>query len=1362
MKLKVNTNSHLLTVVILLTILLLVNIGFNASAQTTLLSEDFESGSTSWTITTNSGSTQNYWEVSNGTCSNGTSQLMIRRNNDNCNYRNNKATNTTASISVDSRGYEDLTLDFDWLCNGESGADFGQVFYSIDGSTWTALTDGGSAGIYQGTLTWSNESGIILPADVDDTTFYLGFVWQNNGSGGSGPAFGIDNIEVQGALISVAPPSTPSSGIFSEDFSTGSLPSGWSNTDATGTSAGTWSFNNPGSRTINTTTSANGFAIFDSENIGQDNKYEQAELETPAFDCSTYAIVTMEMEHYFKYSLPSHYQISISNDNGSTYNTLTLDSTETANAETWTADISTYAAGYSQVKLKFTYVGSYAQYWAIDDILVEGVLADSATWTGATNTDWNTASNWSNNSIPSTGTSILIPASAIQMPLVDTATGAAAHNLTIESGASLTIATDSLQGGNLTITGNLTCNGTISNTGNAHIRLSGANKYLSGNYTGGDDVLWMIESGASYLLNGDLTTFGVRIDHGADLDMNGHDISAYTFEQYGTIDLGSSTLSIAGDQFVLTDATLNEGTGTVYFNSGSSTWASKATVSQTVPGVTYYDLQVKANSGYTATLGDGNSFIVSNHLTITDTDSLGGNITTGSTLTVLGDITIGHAASSGIYFTVAHQIKGGGSNSSLIMPSSSSGNLFTISYTNTELAAISSFSGSSMQLNFPIYYSASGNQMIAPLDYENLSISGTGTKSLGGDITINGDLVLSTATLSTTISMVEEVVTTDNSSTIPYVSNGVANNNTTPALATLASNATSMTVTVPSNYASYLVNGLKLDIVHASNSDLDIYLASPGGTVYVVSTDNGGNGAGYVNTQFSDAGSGSMPNNSVLDGHYVPEGFTFSSLPTPISGTWTLYVVDDANGDDGTLMDFSLQLKENATHADLTVKGDWTNTSGTFVAGNGLVTFSGSSLQQITSNGNSFYQVLVNNSAGLSLMDDLTVDNTLTLSNGVVTTGSNMLVMTSTNAADLTAFGQNAFVNGNLRRYIASNTSTYDLPVGNGTSTSNYRLAQLTNNLLVGITFLDAYFQTLQNHNDAQMNVTDGGMSITSMNTAGTWVIEPNTQPTLGSYTVNLSLTGFIGLVDNEFVILKRPVGSTSGADWSTGGGLLNSANSVGRLISDGVAVRTGLTSFSEFGIGDGSGGGASLPIELLSFTAKANSTNEVQLDWSTAVEINNDHFVVERSIDGKNWETVAKVTGAGNSSIQQAYTSYDHEPAGGTNYYRLKQIDTDGSFTYSDIEMIDIAEQERVLGVELYPNPNKGRFTLNISGTDETELQIIVWDLRGQKVFSINHHLDGMNSRLDLDLENILETGNYLVQVTSGQNIDTQHVIIQ
>src|SRR5690606_16141183 len=88
------------------------------------------------------------------------------------------------------------------------------------------------------------------------------------------------------------------------------------------------------------------------------------------------------------------------------------------------------------------------------------------------------------------------------------------------------------------------------------------------------------------------------------------------------------------------------------------------------------------------------------------------------------------------------------------------------------------------------------------------------------------------------------------------------------------------------------------------------------------------------------------------------------------------------------------------------------------------------------------------------------------------------------------------------------------------------------------------------------------------------------------------------------------------------------------------------------------------LPVQLLDFNARAEDS-EVHLTWTTLTEINNDYFTIERSADGKDWEELVAVPGSGNTNTVRRYSWDDRKPLLGRSYYRLKQTDFDGTFTY-------------------------------------------------------------------------------------------------
>jgi len=106
------------------------------------------------------------------------------------------------------------------------------------------------------------------------------------------------------------------------------------------------------------------------------------------------------------------------------------------------------------------------------------------------------------------------------------------------------------------------------------------------------------------------------------------------------------------------------------------------------------------------------------------------------------------------------------------------------------------------------------------------------------------------------------------------------------------------------------------------------------------------------------------------------------------------------------------------------------------------------------------------------------------------------------------------------------------------------------------------------------------------------------------------------------------------------------------------------------------------LPIELLAFDVKPDG-NSVHAVWLTATETNNDHFILERSKDAINFESAGRVDGAGNSNEVLEYSFTDAEYYFGVNYYRLKQVDFDGQYSYSEIRTVVMTENLKV-----YPNP--------------------------------------------------------------------------
>ncbi|MFK7807737.1 MAG: T9SS type A sorting domain-containing protein [Saprospiraceae bacterium] len=129
------------------------------------------------------------------------------------------------------------------------------------------------------------------------------------------------------------------------------------------------------------------------------------------------------------------------------------------------------------------------------------------------------------------------------------------------------------------------------------------------------------------------------------------------------------------------------------------------------------------------------------------------------------------------------------------------------------------------------------------------------------------------------------------------------------------------------------------------------------------------------------------------------------------------------------------------------------------------------------------------------------------------------------------------------------------------------------------------------------------------------------------------------------------------------------------------------------------------LPVELIDFIAIPNKEQrQVSLNWTTGSETNNSYFEVERSSNARDWQLINKIAGKGNSFIQNAYEAVDNNAFTGSNYYRLKQVDFDGSFEYSDVVQVNLFGQE----ISVYPNPVNDRLfveTTALGVTDRVEL---------------------------------------------------------
>lgn len=171
------------------------------------------------------------------------------------------------------------------------------------------------------------------------------------------------------------------------------------------------------------------------------------------------------------------------------------------------------------------------------------------------------------------------------------------------------------------------------------------------------------------------------------------------------------------------------------------------------------------------------------------------------------------------------------------------------------------------------------------------------------------------------------------------------------------------------------------------------------------------------------------------------------------------------------------------------------------------------------------------------------------------------------------------------------------------------------------------------------------------------------------------------------------------------------------------------------------------LDVDYVSFTA-TNINSFVQLDWATATEINNDYFSIERSLDGVLFEEIGQLKGNGNSNELVSYQFTDLSPEKGPNFYRLKQIDYNGDYSFSKI----IAANLKTNVFNIHPNPTSSNIQIHLSNTDNIQ-SIEITNQLGQKIKTIDIGQDGPISLIDIDVSSLTKGIYYLNISTLSEN---------
>lgn len=652
----------------------------------------------------------------------------------------------------------------------------------------------------------------------------------------------------------------------------------------------------------------------------------------------------------------------------------------------------------------------------------------------------------------------------------------------------------------------------------------------------------------------------------------------------------------------------------------------------------------------------------------------------------------------------------------------------------------------------------------------NGDVTGTTT---GTQITSTGDVVLNKVVTNANVTLITQTtagLSLSGTGGVPNFTNNTSTTNTgnitiastlTLTSGALINNGTLTAATVTANNTltnngtlniTNTIGGTNNDIVNAATGTLNFSGCTVNKTVDFTTAGNTLNIMSSTCGTFSFTGLNTTFYNLII-----------SNTATKIPGS-AITINGDFTIASGAIFDVNSK--------DIILKGNWTNndgSAGSFVQGTRTVTLNGTGNQTITNTGGeTFYNLTINKTSGdvvLAGTSPAIVSNTLDMTAGNINLNGTTLTLGTAAATPGTLSYTDGIMytntaSGGFQRWVGTGSSlsatTGLFPIGSSTDYAPMVITSTAAPTTGGT--ITAYYKDVSFTTDVSPTFVDNAGTVSKMDNLSYVVSQSSLVLGAGqSLSMKLSGTsyGTVGDVNDLRIILAAGT-IAPGADGVHGGTtLVPQVN------------RTGLNPANlnnSFTIGSVNTVRSPLPIELLSFTADAVNNSYVDVKWVTATEINNDFFTIEKSIDGFNFKNIATTKGAGNSTSVLNYSSLDDSPYKGVSYYRLKQTDFNGQFTYSNTVAVEFGGSPNDFTFNVYPNPNDGEnINLSISGNKSEEVLVVVYDVTGKKSFSkiiITQNND--TEVYALDPSNKLSAGIYMITATSDQSIFSKRLVVK
>jgi hypothetical protein len=405
---------------------------------------------------------------------------------------------------------------------------------------------------------------------------------------------------------------------------------------------------------------------------------------------------------------------------------------------------------------------------------------------------------------------------------------------------------------------------------------------------------------------------------------------------------------------------------------------------------------------------------------------------------------------------------------------------------------------------------------------------------------------------------------------------------------------------------------------------------------------------------------------------------------------------------------------------------------GTFLERNGQIILSGTVPQYYYSAVGEYniYNLTVNNTAGVYLDMPMNIVNSLTLTNGIIYSSSANLLTINHNAT-VTGASNTSYVNGPVKKI---GNAAFTFPVG---KSNMYRALSISAPSLDTDEYTAEFFYISP---DPTYDRTSHAGSLDHISDVEYWNLDRGA----GASTVNVTLTwnASSGGVDD---LVSLRIAQWDGLAWQDNG----NGGTTGTTAAGTIVTSSPTTSFGPFTLASQSSSNNPLPIELAFFTAESKDNYNL-ISWTTLTEKNNDYFVVERTVDGTHYDAIAEIDGAGNSLLPINYSIKDIT-AGDKVCYRLKQVDFNGDFSYSQTECV--SRNKSGSAITIKPNIIRDEnIVIDLGGNNFRNASLYITDLTGKKLYE-NKINDGIHVILRNEVS-FDAKGIYFVTLITDDNI--------